>query len=282
MLRLKAYDDSNAVHGPENVRSDTERMTRLHRTRFAAVAAASLLFIVLAAGAIWYFDVGSVFERALAPGAVSTEMRPAAGAGSREAEVASWLRAHRREIVRAESEFSIDRRAIAGLIAYESLVNVHLSEYGGLVRWSGIGKVRYKESPLAEGLPASKEVENLGLLPRRTMAQRRAVLRDPRWAIMYIAAIMRGLSDVTRRRLGEDVSCDPAALTTLASSWTLASADAHFSTVRTPYRLAYNFPGNWVAARQDLIVESVGEPALPRCRASIDRDRIHHGVVRNE
>jgi hypothetical protein len=39
-------------------------------------------------------------------------------------QVLAWLRAYRREIEQAEREFRIDRRAIAGAIAWEMLKNV--------------------------------------------------------------------------------------------------------------------------------------------------------------
>lgn len=38
--------------------------------------------------------------------------------------VRRWLAAHRAEIVAAEATFNVDRRAIAGAIAWEAMVNV--------------------------------------------------------------------------------------------------------------------------------------------------------------
>lgn len=237
--------------------------------------------LVIAIGlcfAVWYLELGSRVERVAAPHALSVEMGipSAAGAEQREELAAAWLRERTSDFAAAEARYHVDRRSVAGLIAYEGLVNVHLSEYGGLVRWAGAGKVRYKASPLGEGMPASKEVEELGLLPRRTMSERRALLRDPAWSIKYVAAIMRGLSDVVSRRTKVNVACEPGALATLASAWTLAEADRHFGNVRPGYKIAYNYPGNWVANRLDFLERAVGRPEVSACHSSLRRNSVDH------
>ncbi|MBV8490757.1 MAG: hypothetical protein JO199_09545 [Candidatus Eremiobacteraeota bacterium] len=230
-----------------------------------------LCFAVLAIGlaalyALWSLELGSRVERAVFPSAISLELGDAPPANTRDARVAAWLRQHRGAIIAAERRFKIDRRAIAGLIAYEAIVNVHVSEYGGLVRWVGPGKVRYKDSPLGEGAPASKEVEDLKLLPHRTVVERKRLLADAKWSALYIGAIMRALADVVRRDTGLDESCSPGALVTLASAWRIREADRYFAGIHERrYAIAFNFPGNWTANRSAFLEHIVGPPAPGIC-----------------
>jgi hypothetical protein len=235
--------------------------------RTSVTIVAALIFAAIGtAYLLWRFELGSRVERVIAPGAISYELSDAPSDVTREGRVGRWLELHEKPLTAAERRFRIDRRAIAGLIAYEAMVNVHLSRYGGIVRWAGPGKVRYKASPFGEGLPASKEVEQLGLLPRRSVEQRKALLARADWSMLYIGAIMRALADVERRRTGLDVSCRPGALVTLASAWTVRQAERYYATVPPHrYSMAYNFPGNWAANREEQLTAIVGSPAAGIC-----------------
>ena len=91
----------------------------------------------------------------------------------------SWLQAHRRQITDAAREFAVDRRAIAGAIAWEALENARTVS----LRSVGPGKVHVDADVVIQ-------VEQAGYLPVRTSQERRALLRRPEPAIRYIAAMM--------------------------------------------------------------------------------------------
>lgn len=161
--------------------------------------------------------------------------------------VALWLRVHERNIVKAERTYAVDRRAIAGAIAYEGLTNFHPSDVFGLTRSEGPGKVHYKQFYFAEGDPAARQVEQMGLLPRLSVSQRRKALRSPDQAIQYIAAIMHAES-VAMSRVGYDLQCKPAVLVTLYTGWTPQSVKYGLSEeVHSPENLVPNAAGNWVS-----------------------------------
>ncbi|MDR7274422.1 hypothetical protein [Catenuloplanes atrovinosus] len=96
-----------------------------------------------------------------------------------QTQVLSWLQHHRSEIRGAAREFRVDPRAIAGAIAWEALQNARTVS----LRSVGPGKVHVDADVVTQ-------TEQTGLLPVRTSAQRRELLRRPGQAIRYIAAIM--------------------------------------------------------------------------------------------
>jgi hypothetical protein len=203
-------------------------------------------------------------EHQMFPNLLSYELRDAPQAPTRRARVQAWLALHRHEIVDAAHRFRINRAAIAGLIAYEGLINVHLSRYAGLAKWSGPGKVHFKENRFTPGDPIAKQVEDMGLLPIRTMRQRERLLKSPKWAALYIAATMRAFADIVKRETHHEISCDSGALVTLDSAWTLRQAAQHFAWVdQHRFVFTYNFAGNWVAGESVMLNRAVG--ASLRC-----------------
>lgn len=235
------------------------------RSTFILAGLVITLALVASVISLEFLVAPSKIEQAIFPTAVSVELSGVPSVGSKDARVATWLSANRSVIVAAERRFSVDRRAIAGLIAYEAIANVHISQYGGLVRWSGPGKVHYKENRITEGDPVAKQIEDLGFLPRRSLLQRRMALAQPKWAALYIAAIMRALSDTVRRGDKRNIRCNPGALVTLASAWDIISARRYFSTLGTAAPFAYNFPGNWVTSRLLYLQRAVGKPDRSVC-----------------
>ncbi len=216
-------------------------------------------------------------EHVLFPSLLSFELRDAPSGETPEKRVKQWLYNHRMVIVFAERRFRVDRRAIAGLIAYEALENVHVSRVYGVALWSGPGKVHFKEFRFSEGRPLAKEVEELRLLPRQTVDSRERLLQDPGWAALYIGASMRALADVVLRDTKRDVSCEPGALVTLAAAWSLNDAMLYFKTPyqRRVHRFNYNLAGSWVASRLALINDAVGTPSNIICQNTVPvtRDR---------
>jgi hypothetical protein len=157
-------------------------------------------------------------------GSVSAELADAPAAPTPELRVAKWLKLHRASIIRSSSRFDVDRTAIAGVIAYEALKDVAVSR-AWMVRSVEPGRVHYPETVFTGGVPVSQQVENLGLLPSASVAQRKQILSTARGASMYIGAIMSIYKDVAAR-YGYDLKCRPDLLTTLYSAWDFSSARA--------------------------------------------------------
>ncbi len=196
---------------------------------------------------------------------LSIEMNSAAPPGLTAADrLAKWFYINRNVLRRNERKYHVDRRAIAGLIAYESLGNVRSSFYGGLVRFVGPGKIHYKDDRIDEGLPLAKEIEDLGYLPRQTESQRKSLVSTAAGAITYAAAIMRGFSD-RAADAGYNVRCDPGMLVTFASGWHISEMHALFVRKRAPTPLLPNWPGRWVRGQMAYIQKAVGLPAPGVC-----------------
>lgn len=176
-----------------------------------------------------------------------------------------WLIKRRSLLVGVERRFHIDRRAVAGVIAYEALNDVHLSNFFGLTRSSGPGKVHYKERYISEGLPAAKQVELRGMVPLRTITERRLLLSTDKGAMTYIAAIMSALAD-DASNAGYRVRCNPAILSTLYTAWSPVSAYKLFEARVSPEPLQDNAAGRWVLAHLGEIESDVGVPSARVCR----------------
>ena len=124
---------------------------------------------------------------------VPTTLRSASPA---EMRTIVWLRQHKGQIIAAEARFSVDRRAIAGAIAWEALKNnSKATNFGhslGFGRSVGPGKVHIRSGFLLGGVEStwSFQVEKRGLLKAQTEDDRKALLATPDGAIQYIAAAM--------------------------------------------------------------------------------------------
>jgi hypothetical protein len=197
-----------------------------------------------------------------------------------------WLQDQADEIVRAEQFYRVDRRAIAGAIAWEALMNppsLLRRLFGRAPLVAGKPHVREHYLPI-EGEPVAKQVEEAGYLPRQTLAGRKRAVATPAGAIKYIAGIMAAFADATattryytaasryglRRR---DPRCDPSLLTYVYQGvkdegrelkWWVEHLNA--KEVKTPLDLANDMP-NWLRQHLWFIEAAVGTPQLPEsCR----------------
>ena len=191
---------------------------------------------------------------------VSVELKnPPAGETS-ELRVATWLADHKALIVAAEKRWRVDRRAIAGAIAWEALENVRSTDAIPGTRFSGPGKVHYRSNHFSEGVPVAKEVEDRGALPKRTQEARRQRLAKPDGAVEYIGAIMRAFAD-EGRKAGYDLYRDPAMLTTFYNAWDLAGVKGLFEKKKHPAPLSPNEEmGTWVRDHLAYLEGAVGAP----------------------
>lgn len=188
--------------------------------------------------------------------------------------VLTWLRKHQDVIVQAERKWSVDRRAIAGAIAWEALEN------GGAVKnWLrakanihrfGIAKVH----PYENGRDSiAQEVEKAGYLIVRDTPEREKQLSSIEGAVDYIAAIMRASADVVSTMGGyppSDTYWNPSILATWYQSKYLSTLKTIYSARKYPTPLSPgDVPmGKWVRDNLPYLKDAVG--MLPDgCRPDI-------------
>lgn len=202
------------------------------------------------------------------------------GLSPAEMQVLAWLREHRAVIVAGEQRFRVDRRAIAGAIAWEMLENVvrnpktKLSVGVGKVHtfygnWSALHKTG---GSLFKGLLSgdrgedtiAKEVEEFGYLPPQSYEGRVALLSTVEGGVAYIAAIMSAVADLASQHGFDDIRSDPVILTNVYQGRTLRSWDALLSRKPAGTRFKGGNPMDiWVAAHLAFLVDGVGHPNLP-------------------
>ncbi len=195
---------------------------------------------------------------------ISIELWDAPYGETAQERVKGWLYFHQADIKTHERKFHIDRRAIAGAIAWEALENIWSTQMFGAARFIGAGKVHFKENYSSEGLPISKQIEDINLLPKQNQTDRKKILQTPNGSIEYIAAIMRALSDIAFQS-GYLLDCNPGILTTLFNSMDLYTAKAHFKNKKYPAELNPNQMGTWVIGSLDWIEDIIGKPNEEFC-----------------
>jgi hypothetical protein len=196
------------------------------------------------------------------PGVVSFELADAPAAPTAQARVALWLARHAPDLDRAEQRFGIDRRAIAAAIAYEALADPRTGAYGYAARFSGPGKVHYRELRFSEGDPSAKQVEDLGLMPHLDMLSRRAALERPAVAIGYIAAIMSAFVRDDPAHAAA-MRCADARLVTLYTAWKPSDFAG-----RSVAGVADNAAGEWTTRHAGYLAAALGAPPAELCSAS--------------
>ncbi len=179
-----------------------------------------------------------------------------------EMRVLGWLREHRAEIVAAERRFRVDRRAIAGAIAWEALENVKPWS----LRAVGPAKPHLWDFSLHPSNTLVKQVEDAGVLPKQSDAERRRLLQTPGGAITYIAGAMKAAADLTEAAGLGSIRCRPEILTNFWQGSDLVKWRVHIAAKK----LGKGFePGNsmalWVASHLWYLEDAVGKPALPEC-----------------
>jgi outer membrane protein OmpA-like peptidoglycan-associated protein len=148
----------------------------------------------------------------------------------RELRVAAWLRDNKAVILDAADRFHIDRRAIGAVIAWEALENImrgspHSVGPGKMHTYSRDWAAVLPLLPKGEALP--QQVEAAGFVPRPSSEQdRETFMRSPAGAAIYIAAVMRGASDIASR-YGYSIEHDLTALTSFYQGYDLPGWEQH-------------------------------------------------------
>lgn len=187
-----------------------------------------------------------------------------------EARVKLWLEKYAAEIVAAEETFRIDRRAIAGAIAWEALEN--WSPMG--IKSVGPGKVHTKTSinPFeSSDETVAKQTEDVGILPQKSLEDREKALKAPSGAITYIAGIMTAFAEEAARPHssgweGEDIRCRPEILTNAYQGDDLKTWKDRLDKKKPGEALR---PGNsmavWVQNNLQYLEAAVGQPDTSIC-----------------
>ena len=202
-------------------------------------------------------------ERSNAP--LSYELADAPISSDPKVRVERWLRNHRPEIEAAETRFKVDRRAIAGAVAWEAIENVRGAWTPSSV---GPGKVHiYKD--LAKGNffdedTVAKQVEDTGYLPKQDLEGRKNALRTSSGAILYIAAIMKAGADIAIAEGGFEIALNPEVLTWYYNSKDLPGWRALIKVKQrgTPFDTSQNPMSVWVKANLALLEAAVGKPSF--------------------
>jgi hypothetical protein len=195
-----------------------------------------------------------------------------------EMRVLAWLKSHAPEIVAVERKYNIDRRAIAGAIAWEALENV---KHGtgvwpgpGKVHAIGVTKILGKAIPNPMKKSVAEETEDAGYLPPRSgVRDRYNTLKSPSASIAYIAAIMRGGSDIAEEN-GFTMNDDPVALTEFYQAWDLERWRKHMQTKAPGTAIVgADRMSVWVRKNLDYLEDAVGKPSV-RAECSDTRVRM--------
>ncbi len=203
---------------------------------------------------------------------LSYELQDAPQGESAIIRVQKWLLKYKDAIVEAESQFKIDRRAIAGAIAWEAIENNNrtnnMAMSVGMGRAVGPGKVhvRRERMNLITGGgedTAAKQAEDRGYLDHVEFAKRVELLKTPEGAVKYIAGIMAGIADIARPI--QDIRFRPDLLTDIYQSRDLEQWQAHVRSKKSgePFRVG-NDMGRWVAANVAALELAVGKPPETR------------------
>lgn len=246
---------------PERSVTDKRRSEQMRSGSAIAAFAALLLVSIYAVPAQSHLRAPASVAREIwgliQPRAgVSIEMRGRVSSND-FAGIMAWLSSRRPLFASAEARYGVDRRAIAGMIAAEALTDVR--PYWFLMRRSsGPGKVHYKEFWTSEGDPVAKEAERLGLLPKRSMEQRREILATDEGAVQYVAAILDGFVIVSR---DPKLRCDLGALGTLYSGWDYRDVRSGEFVLPTK-DWQFNTIGHWVKAHEAELASAVGPPRI--------------------
>lgn len=179
--------------------------------------------------------------------------------------VLAWLRLHRSEIIAAEQKYRVDRRAIAGAIAWEAIVN----PYGRGARAVGPGKAHLWDFGTSDTL--IKQVEDADWLPpderlpKRSYSERKELQKTSAGAITYMAAAMNAASRLARNAGFPSIRKEPKVLTYFWQKRDLRTWTQHLKS--KPPGTAFK-PGpdpvadmdQWVLRNQQYLEDAVGVP----------------------
>ncbi len=192
-----------------------------------------------------------------------------------EKQMLAALRLQRANIIAAEQRFRVDRRAIAGAIAWEMMEDpmTRFREHDPLpargMGWGQIHRYSLRLSSLLGASTIAQEVEDAGYLPKQSDSERKRICSSPEGSIIYIGGIMAAIAEVPESMgFEEDIRSNPAILTNVYHGKTLKSWRADLAKkLSTKGRSATFEAGTdmaiWVGRNLTFLEEAVGSPDLP-------------------
>jgi hypothetical protein len=207
-------------------------------------------------------------------GELSYELADAPSSPNPKARARLWLIQHRPEIEAAEARFKIDRRAIAGAIAWEAIENVRLAWTPSSV---GPGKVHiYRDLDKGDWLnedTVAKQTEGAGYLPKQNLEGRKNILGTARGAITYIAAIMRAGADIAFEEGRFDIESDIEVLTWYYNSIDLPRWRELIKAKQrgTSFNTSQNAMSVWTQANVGLLEAAVGKPSFQATHSPVPK-----------
>lgn len=170
-----------------------------------------------------------------------------------------WLRWKAASIVRTETKSRVDRRAIAGVIAWEALKNP--SGQRTILTSSGPGKIHLTRT--RDDLSWPEVVEAVNKMPRLPEFDRKIKLADPDLAISYIGAIFDVCSEIAEH-YGWDIRHCPELLALIFHSRTMNEWLRDIK--NKPHGALFQMPpgtmGEWVKSNNAYLVSAVGSPSI--------------------
>ncbi len=189
-----------------------------------------------------------------------------------ERRVMGWLRQWAPAIVLQEQIRGVDRRSIAGAIAWEALENVKWSFTPSRAA-GGPGKIHsqtvlFGPDQLGKEFPEGREtvtagfmVEEMGLVPRQSEADRNELLKTPAGSIEYIGAIMQALA-IGAAAAGFDIWRRPEVLCWGYNTYPLQFWAEHMAAKQrrgeTTFDVSQNLMAAWVAGHLTYLELAVG------------------------
>jgi hypothetical protein len=171
--------------------------------------------------------------------------------------VLAWLREFKKQIVEQERLRKIDRRAIAGAIAWEALKNIHRAS----ARAVGPSKIHVFRHPILGGEDTiAKQVEDRGYMTGASLSRRMELLKTPDGSIAYDGAIMAALADIAEK-YHYYIRCNAPVLTMAFQAWDLDQWDSKLAAKKadSPLKVEGGM-GGWVKDHMQYLTEAVGEP----------------------
>jgi hypothetical protein len=194
--------------------------------------------------------------------------------------VLAWLEEHRSSIASAERRFRVDRRAIAGAIAWEALLNIHgrMTEIFG--RGVGPGKahlwdfrisgfaLQWTDDTLVKQVEEADWLPQAERLPTQTYQSRKRLLETPEGAITYIAAAMNAAAHLATRAGFPSIRKRPEILANFWQSKDLRSWQQHLAAKPRGSDFRTGSDPNrdmdwWVSRNLRYLEDGVGKPQFP-------------------
>lgn len=173
--------------------------------------------------------------------------------------VAYWLGLHKAEIVQAEKDWKVSRLAIAGIIAYEALMNPQIASYKSV----GPGKMHLEGDDGQLSWPDVIEGTHR-MKPLNSLLHRKIEMAKPDVAINYIGAALDIIATITedygrnRRNIRNNLQIlGQVYHSRTPKKWL---NDIETKPANTPFIIRVGMMGQWIEDNRKYLETAVGHP----------------------